>query len=93
MGCPVDVEVARAVAQIAHVLAGMGHVVEEATPEFDGLRAMRSMMDVWYFGFDQRLEGYSKRSGHPIGHCTAYRRSSRPSQPATSFPGGRASIA
>ncbi len=70
MGFPVDAEVARGVAQVAHALAGMGHIVEEATPEFDGLRAMRSMMDVWYFGFDQRLEGYSKRSGHPIGRET-----------------------
>jgi amidase len=45
----------------------MGHEVEEAPPDFDGPRAMRSMMDVWYFGFDKRLEGYSTRSGHAIG--------------------------
>jgi amidase len=28
------------------------------------------MMDVWYFGFDLRLQGYSQRSGHPIGRDT-----------------------
>jgi amidase len=70
MGVPVDTEVARAVEATAKALAQMGHAVEQANPEFDGLRAMRSMMDVWYFGFDQRLEGYSKRSGHAIGRDT-----------------------
>jgi amidase len=70
MGHPVDADVARAVGAVARALAGMGHAVEQADPEFDGLRAMRSMMDVWYFGFDQRLEGYSKRSGHAIGRDT-----------------------
>jgi len=28
---------------------------------------MRSMTDVWFFGFDLRLEGYAKRSGRAIG--------------------------
>jgi amidase len=41
--------------------------VSEAGPTFDGLRAMRDMMNVWFFGFDLRLEGYSARSGHAIG--------------------------
>jgi amidase len=45
----------------------MGHRVEEDSPQLDGLAAMRSMMDVWFFGFDLRLAGYSKRSGHAIG--------------------------
>jgi amidase len=70
MGAEVDAEVGDAVARVAHALAQMGHDVEAASPQFDGLRAMRSMMDVWYFGFDQRLQGYSKRSGHPIGTQT-----------------------
>ena len=70
MGHPVDADVARAVEDVARALERMGHDVQQADPEFDGLRAMRSMMDVWYFGFDQRLEGYSKRSGHAIGRDT-----------------------
>jgi amidase len=70
MGFPVDREVAAAVERTARELAAMGHVVEEHTPQFDGLAAMRSMMDVWFFGFDLRLSGYSKRSGHPIGPDT-----------------------
>ncbi len=70
MGFPVDAEVAAAVARTAQVLADMGHDVDQADPVFDGLRAMRSMMDLWYFGFDQRLDGYSRRSGHAIGRDT-----------------------
>ena len=67
MGFDTDREVASAIERTAQELARMGHAVEEETPEFDGLAAMRSMMDVWFFGFDLRLAGYSKRSGHPIG--------------------------
>jgi len=67
MGVAVDTEVADAVERVATVLADMGHQVSEESPDFDGLAAMRSMTDVWFFGFDLRLEGYAKRSGHPIG--------------------------
>ena len=70
MGVPVDPEVARAVEQTAALLAEMGHHVDESGPAFDGLQAMRDMIDVWFFGFDQRLEGYAKRSGHAIGPDT-----------------------
>src|SRR5438067_1399911 len=52
---------------MAAVIAGMGHQVSEESPDFDGPGAMRSMTDVWFFGFDLRLEGYATRSGHAIG--------------------------
>ena len=70
MGFPVDGEVAQAVERTAAQLAGMGHQVVEESPEFDGLQAMRHMTDVWFFGFDQRIDGYAKRSGHAIGPDT-----------------------
>jgi amidase len=70
MGVAVDPEVAAAVEQTASLLAGMGHQVAEEGPEFDGLQALRHMTDVWFFGFDQRLDGYSARSGHAIGRDT-----------------------
>ncbi len=70
MGVEVDGEVARAVEQTATVLAEMGHDVHEESPEFDGLDTMRHMIAVWFFGFDLRLAGYSKRSGHAIGRDT-----------------------
>src|SRR5262249_36933207 len=70
MDVPVDPEVARAVEQTAALLARMGHQVEESGPSFDGLQAMRDMTNVWFFGFDLRLENYAKRSGHAIGPDT-----------------------
>jgi amidase len=70
MGVEVDREVAQAVERTATLLAEMGHHVVEESPELDGLQAMRHMTDVWFFGFDLRLEAYAKRSGHPIGPDT-----------------------
>jgi amidase len=70
MGMETDADVAKAVANVARVLADMGHEVSEESPQFDGLDAMQSMMDVWFFGFDLRLAGYAKRSGHAIGPDT-----------------------
>jgi len=70
MGVPTEPEVAAAVERIANVLAQMGHQVEHESPQFDGVAAMRAMTDVWFFGFDLRLDGYSKRSGHAIGPDT-----------------------
>jgi amidase len=70
MGVEVDPEVALAVERTARLLEQMGHHVVEESPEFDGLQTMRFMSDVWFFGFDLRLKGYSKRSGHAIGPDT-----------------------
>src|SRR5262245_41623156 len=67
MGVEVDREVAVAVERTAKVLAEMGHDVCEESPEFNGPQTMRHMIDVWFFGFDLRLAGYAKRSGHAIG--------------------------
>lgn len=70
MGFPTDPEVRSAVEKVARLLSDMGHEVAEESPRFDGLGVMRAMLDVWFFGFDLRLEGYSKRSGHGIGPDT-----------------------
>ena len=67
MGVETDPEVARAVERTASLLAEMGHHVVEESPEFDALQTMRDMSEVWFFGFDLRIEGYAKRSGHAIG--------------------------
>ena len=67
MDVAVDREVAQAVERTATVLAGMGHDVSEASPELDGLRAMRDMTNVWFFGFDLRLQNYARQSGQAIG--------------------------
>jgi amidase len=70
MGVPVDPEIVAAVEAVAGLLADMGHEVAEADPDFDGLTSVRKFDNVWFFGFDQRLAGFSKRSGHPIGPDT-----------------------
>lgn len=70
MGFDPDPEVASAVEQTAKLLAELGHEVVEDGPEPIGVEAMASMADVWFFGFDLRLEGYAKRSGHAIGPDT-----------------------
>jgi amidase len=70
MGFPVDPEVAVAVERTARALADLGHDVDEYTPSIDGLTAMKSMMDVWFFGFDVRLDGYAQRTGRTVGPDT-----------------------
>jgi amidase len=67
MGLKTDPEVAQAVAAAAKLLAEMGHSVSGESPESIGVEAMSSMANVWFFGFDLRLEDFSKRSGHRIG--------------------------
>ena len=70
MGLAADPEVAAAVKATAHLLASMGHDVEEADPVPPGLDALRCMMDIWFFGFDLRLAGYAQRTGLMIGPDT-----------------------
>jgi len=70
MGFEVDREVRGAVERTARMLSDMGHEVTEESPRMDGLKAQRAMMDIWFFGFDLRLAGYSKRSGHAVGPDT-----------------------
>ena len=66
MGIATDTEVAQAVQNTAKILMEMGHDVTEENPHCDP-NSMTSMTDVWFFGFDLRLEMYSKRTGRKIG--------------------------
>lgn len=73
MGLAPDPEVAAAVQNTAKLLASMGHHVEEADPAPLtplGLDTLRSMMDIWFFGFDLRLAGYAQRTGLAVGPDT-----------------------
>lgn len=70
MGVAVQEEVAATVQRTARLLHDMGHQVEELDVPLDGLRMLRTMMDVWYFGFDQRLRDYAARTGRAIGPDT-----------------------
>jgi amidase len=64
---PVDPEVAAAVEATAKALDGMGHRVAEDSFPFDIAELNSRFLDVWFFGFDLRLEGFAKRTGRRIG--------------------------
>ncbi len=70
MGLPVDAGVVAATRETAALLASMGHHVEEAAPQFDGMAALRQMMDIWFFGFDARIALYASRTGLKPGPDT-----------------------
>jgi amidase len=70
LGIKVDAEVTAAVQAAGKALVGMGHAVETAKVEWDGDAAVRATTDIFFFGFDSRLDGYGKRSGHKPGPDT-----------------------
>lgn len=70
MGFETDGEVRDAIHATARRLADLGHHVEEATVRFDGLAMARAMIDLWFFGFDLRLDGYGKRTRRTPGPDT-----------------------
>ena len=70
MGAEVDGEVADAVRATARLLADLGHEVEETSLDFDGLAAAHHLMDVWFFGFHLRAEGFARMTGREVGPRT-----------------------
>ena len=70
LGVAVDPEVAAAVHATAKALADMGHTVEIAKVSVDGAAMVRATTDLFFFGFDLRLDSYAQRSGHKIGPDT-----------------------
>jgi amidase len=70
LGIEVDPEVARAVEATGRALADMGHAVETAKVDIDGEAMVRATTDIFFFGFDSRLDGYARRSGHKPGPDT-----------------------
>lgn len=67
MAAPVDPEIAAAVERVAGLLSEMGHQVEEAAPDFDHEAACLTMLDLWFFGFDKKLEGLGRQTGRRPG--------------------------
>jgi amidase len=70
VGMKVDPEVARAVEAAGKTLAGLGHSVEHASVDMGGRATLEAAFDIFFFGFDARLDGYAKRSGHKVGPDT-----------------------
>jgi len=69
-GVPVDPEVAQAVKDTAKVLEGMGHHVDIAEVDFGGIATLHKINDLFFFGFDARLDGYGARTGQKVGPDT-----------------------
>lgn len=67
---PVDKEVATAVKAVGEALAAMGHIVEPAEADMGGVATFHASNDFFFFAFDARLDGYSKRSGIKPGPDT-----------------------
>jgi amidase len=69
-GSPVDHEVQGAVLATAKVLASFGHHIEEAKIAFGGIETLKATSDLFFFGFDQRLDGYAAQTGLKPGPDT-----------------------
>jgi len=70
VGVAVDREVAAAVRAVGKTLAGLGHLVEEATVDMGGAEALRHWNEVVFFAFDARLDAFAKRTGRKPGPDT-----------------------
>ncbi|MBN9262121.1 MAG: hypothetical protein J0J14_14825 [Hyphomicrobium sp.] len=69
-GVPIDSEVAQAVKDTGKILERMGHHVEIAEADFGGIATLHHINDLFFFGFDARLDGYAKRTGQKVGPDT-----------------------
>ncbi len=70
LGVAVDPEIVEAVKRTAGILADQGHEVFEHDPEFDGVPSVKRFTDMWFFGFDARMEGYAAKTGRKVGPDT-----------------------
>ena len=70
VGMKVDPEVAAAVEATGKTLSAMGHAVERASVDMGGRDTLAAAFDIFFFGFDSRLDGYARRSGHKVGPDT-----------------------
>jgi amidase len=66
-GAKVDSEVAAAVEATGRMLSAMGHVVERASVDMGGAKTLEALHDIFFFGFDVRLDGYGARCGRKPG--------------------------
>jgi amidase len=69
-GVAVDPEVAAAVKAAGKALEGEGHVVEMATADMGGAETLDTMQDLFFFGFDVRLDSYGQKTGKKAGPDT-----------------------
>jgi amidase len=70
MGVAPDPEVAAAVRHTGERLAALGHHVETASVSTGGVDLSPVTRDLFFFDFDNRLDGYGRRSGRKPGPDT-----------------------
>ncbi len=70
LGVAPNAEVAGAVRHVGERLAGLGHHVEMASVSTGGVDLSPVTRDLFFFDFDNRLDGYAKRSGRKPGPDT-----------------------
>ena len=69
-GVKVDPEVAAAVEAAGKTLSAMGHSVDVAKVDMGGIEVLSATTDLFFFGFDLRLDAYAKRTGRTPGPDT-----------------------
>ena len=67
LGTPVHPECVQAVEETAHLLEGMGHHLEEARPDIDGLALAKSYLAMYYGEMADDIEGLEKVLGRKAG--------------------------
>jgi amidase len=66
----IDAPVVEATAQIAKLLADMGHHVTEDSPPYEYEEMTKSFLDTWFFGYYRVIEEYANSTGRTIGPDT-----------------------
>ncbi|MGI9413636.1 MAG: amidase [Hyphomicrobiales bacterium] len=69
-GAANDPEVAAAVEATGRALEDLGHSVEHAHADMGGIETLRAVVDLFFFAFDARIEGYARQTGRPVGPDT-----------------------
>ncbi len=69
-GVAVDPEIIAAVHQTGRALADMGHTVDIGHADMGGPATLKATTDMFFFGFDDRLEGFARRAGTEISADT-----------------------
>jgi amidase len=67
LGVKVDPEVAEAVKATGKQLSAMGHHVEIIEGDIGGLETLSALNELFFYGFDVRLDGYGRRTGRKPG--------------------------
>jgi amidase len=70
LGVKVDPEVAEAVKATGRQLEALGHHVEIIEGDIGGAQTLRALNELFFYGFDVRLDGYGRRTGRKPGPDT-----------------------